>query len=327
MSTFRVIPSQRRPDMSDSTPLYPVRIVAQKTGLTPDLLRAWERRYAVVQPNRSAGRQRLYGEAEVERLTLLRRAVDGGRTISEVAPLDESALRQLVERDERKRRRAMERPGPAIATDDGDSVLAAALLAVERFDADSMNTVLRRAAVMLSVDEMLDGVLGPLLFTIGSLWHQNLLRPAQEHMATQVIRGTLTWMMEQSTPGDAAPAVVVGTPLGQVHEMGAMLAAAAGVFAGWRVVYLGPNLPAAEIIEAARRANASALALSIVRSHTDHSISAELRAVREQLPGIAILAGGRSAPTYADVLDEIGAERPSSLAALRVWFRERLPAR
>ncbi len=306
--------------------LFPVRIVALRSGLTPDLLRAWERRYKVVQLQRSAGRQRLYSEADVELLTLLRRAVESGRPISQVASLDAGALRTLIDERARKSALANTPPSAAIVTESGDSVIATALEAVVRFDADALSNVLRRAALLLGVDEMLDGVLGPLLFTIGSLWHQGVLRPANEHMASEVIRGTLTWMMEHSEPAPNAPTVVVGTPIGQVHELGAMLVAAAGAAARWRVVYLGANLPAADLIAAVKSTGATALALSIVYPIADPIVTAEFRDLHRALPEVAILAGGRAADQYEVVLREVGAVRPASLAALRAWFRARLAA-
>jgi DNA-binding transcriptional MerR regulator len=78
---------------------HPVRVVTQRTGLSPDLLRAWERRYRVVRPRRSEGGQRLYSDDDIERLRQLHRAVLAGRTIGQVAKLDRNALARLVEAD------------------------------------------------------------------------------------------------------------------------------------------------------------------------------------------------------------------------------------
>ena len=83
-------------DRQDPTALHPVRAVVERTGLTPDLLRAWERRYRTVEPQRSAGRQRLYSEADIARLSLLKTAVDGGWPISHVAPFTTEALKALA---------------------------------------------------------------------------------------------------------------------------------------------------------------------------------------------------------------------------------------
>ena len=77
-------------------PRHPIRVVARRTGITLHVLRAWERRYAVVEPGRTEGGQRLYSDADIERLKLLRDAVASGRSISQVAPLGEAALAELV---------------------------------------------------------------------------------------------------------------------------------------------------------------------------------------------------------------------------------------
>src|SRR5512141_668232 len=79
------------------TPRYPVRLVALRTGLTPHVLRAWERRYGVVSPGRTEGGQRLYSELDIERLRLLRRLTDGGHAIRRIASLPLAELARLDE--------------------------------------------------------------------------------------------------------------------------------------------------------------------------------------------------------------------------------------
>jgi DNA-binding transcriptional MerR regulator/methylmalonyl-CoA mutase cobalamin-binding subunit len=306
---------------SATTSLHPMRIVVQRTGLTPDLLRAWEKRYGVLSPVRSAGGQRYYTDADVDHLLLLTRAIEGGRQIGQIARLPLSELQAMVEQDEIAARSTPLRMS-TVATDNGDSVLAAALAAVDRFDGPSLETTLRGAAVRLSIDEMLDDVVGPLLFTIGSLWHEGLLRPANEHLATSIIRRTLSWMTDQASLSAGAPAIVIATPAGQSHEMGAMLASAAAASNGWRVVYLGSDLQASEIANAVHRTRATTVALSIVYPIDDEQLIEELRELRAALPpSVAMIVGGSGAGAYAPVLREVGAEVVTSLGALRNRLR------
>lgn len=302
-----------------------MRIVAQRTGLTPDLLRAWEKRYAVVAPSRSEGGQRLYSDADVERLTLLMRAVNGGRAIGQVAKLPLRELRAIVERDEKALRAA---PAAAVALEARESVLAAALLAVERFDAEELESVLRGAAVRLAINDMFDGVVGPLLFAIGTRWHEGRLRPAHEHLATAVVRRTLARMMDNGAAAATAPTLVVATLAGQTHELGAMLVAAAASSHGWRVVYLGSNLPASEIALAANHTRARAVALSLVFPTDDPAIAAALRELRATLPAsTGILAGGSAAASYATALAAVGATRFGSISELHSWLLRSTTAR
>lgn len=311
--------------MTDTTTkpmLHPMRVVSQRTGLTPDLLRAWEKRYRAVTPVRSAGGQRHYSDADVERLSLLVRVTRGGRQIGQVAGLDNDELRKVIEADERAAalNRAPSTDGPA-----PEAFLSSALMAVEAFDAYALEQTLRTAALRLPADDVLDQVIGPLLFTIGSLWHQGQLQPANEHLATTTIRRVLTWMGEVTAPPAGAPVVIIGTPAGHVHELGAMLAATTAAGNGWRVVYLGANLPAEELARAAKQVKASAVALSIVYPTGDPGVADELRRLRANLgAGIGLVVGGSGANSYGDTLREIGADTLSSLTALRGWLRRRM---
>jgi MerR family transcriptional regulator, light-induced transcriptional regulator len=293
-------------------PLHPVRIVVQRTGLTPDLLRAWEKRYGVVTPTRSAGGQRLYSDADLERLALLKRAVNGGRNIGQVAKFSVPELKAVVLTDADAPRAT---PAQAVAfpTESAEAVLAAALLAVERFDAAALESTLRAAVLCLGVDQLLDEVLGPLLFTIGSRWKAGLMRPAHEHLATAVIRRTLSWLIECGRSSDAAPTVVVTTLAGQTHEFGALLAAATAVSHGWGVVYLGTSL----------QTRATAVALSLVYPTDDPAIPNELRELRAALPpGTGILAGGGASPDYMAALEAVGAYRFATIREFRLWLRD-----
>ena len=93
---------------------HPIRVVTTRTGLTPDLLRAWERRYGVVTPTRSTGGQRLYSDADVERLAMLHRAVLSGRAIRTVAELTDDELAALVGVDEQAGRIVSAESLPAV---------------------------------------------------------------------------------------------------------------------------------------------------------------------------------------------------------------------
>ncbi len=298
-----------------------MRVVSIRTGLTPDLLRAWERRYGVVAPTRSDGGQRLYSDADIDRLALLVRAVNGGRSISQVASLPVDELRVLVAQDETSARAA---PPAAVAPTPGDpvSVLREALSAVERFDAETLESILRKAALRDGMDALLDSVVAPLLFEIGSRWHEGRLSPAHEHLASAVVRHALSWMMESGAQNDAAPVLVVATLPDQHHELGALLAGTIASSRGWRVVYLGANLPAADIAVAVQETGASAVGLSFVYPPDDPAISRALRDLREALPATtSIVAGGAAAVNYAATLGTAGAITIGSTGEWRSWLQ------
>ncbi|MEO7935906.1 MAG: cobalamin-dependent protein [Dokdonella sp.] len=304
-----------------SPALHSVRVVAKRTGLTPDLLRAWEKRYGAVQPQRTDGGQRNYSDADIERLRLLVSATAAGRQIGQVASLPNEALREMVSADARAQPVASgSRPDqPPV-----DAFLAKAIHAVEHFDGVSLESTLRTAALRLPSDQMLDCIVGPLLTIIGNGWHEGRFPPANGHLATVIIRRVLNWMTDYPTPGEDAPVIVVGTPAFQMHDLGAMLAATAAAGTGWRVTYLGANLPAQELVRAAQLAKADAVALSIVHPTDDIRVARDLREIRASLPErTALIVGGAGARLYADVLAEIGAERMGSITELRAWLHAR----
>ena len=312
-----------------------MRVVTRRTGLSADLLRAWERRYEVVAPARSAGGRRLYSDGDIERLRLLYRATLAGRSIGQVADLSTEALAELVRQDSAADAESGLRTGsgggggggggasgdrgaPPSATD----YLNDAFRAIERLDALALDAVLRRAAVALSVVALVDETIVPLLEGVGARWREGSLRPVHGHLASAVLRRVLERLAESASSPFATPNLVVATPVGQVHEFGALLVAATATAEGWRVTYLGPDLPAEDIAEGAIRTRARAVALSIVYPSGDPAVGDELRRLRELLPkGVALLVGGAASAAYGPSRDDIGAMHLESLADLRAELR------
>jgi DNA-binding transcriptional MerR regulator/methylmalonyl-CoA mutase cobalamin-binding subunit len=294
-----------------------MQIVTRRTGLSPAVLRMWERRYGVVKPTRSPKGRRLYSDSDVERLRLLARATQGGRSIGQVAALSEDALAELVRRDAVEER-ARSSVGITIPA---RRVVEDALAAIERLEAASLEAMLGRAMLVLPAHAFLDDVVAPLLQQTGERWREGTLRPVHGQLATAVLRRALDRFREASAPSDA-PELVVATPAGQMHEFGALLVAATAAAEAWAVTYLGPDLPAEDIADAVRVTGARALALSIVHPSGDRALAHELRTLASQLPrATLLLTGGAAAPSYAAAIDAIGGERLVNLEELRVRLR------
>lgn len=304
---------------------FPIKIAAKRSGLTPFVIRAWERRYAAVTPDRSGTDRRLYSDAEIERLALLRKATVAGHSISSVASLSPEELRALVE--------AESAAAAPLATTRADTnlalKLAEAFAAVAALDASALDRVLQDALVKSGRTAVMHQLLVPLIHQMGDAWQNGELRVAHEHVASAVIRTFLGNFVRSHSETVNAPVLLVTTPAGQLHELGALLAAATASDHGWRITYLGPNLPPEEVAGAFRQNKADALAISIVYPADDPALAAQLRILRDMLPDDApILAGGRAAPAYADELREIGAaictDIPTLVAALADVRKKRL---
>lgn len=276
-------------------------VVTRRTGLSPDVLRVWERRYAVVAPTRSEGGQRLYSAGDIEKLRLLHRLVEGGHRIASIARLDLDALTALS--------RDVQASAPVTASSHGaDAVVPEILEAVVRLDGAAIDHALRRAAMSLGTEAWIETVVGPTLELVGERWHDGTISPAHEHLATAAVRDVMSWVVRSfGTPADA-PAILVATPAGELHELGAMMAAVVAAEAGWRVHYLGPDVPAEDLAAAAGQLDAQAIALSVV--HPDHAARAVdvVRQLRKAVAAsVPIIVGGRTASATSAHLTRVGA--------------------
>ena len=299
---------------------HPMGVVTQRTGLSGDVIRAWERRYGVVQPTRSAGGHRLYSDSDVERLRILHRLTIGGRQIGQIAGLSDSDLAELLREDEAAEATAPRRDRSA--PEGAEDLLEQATLHVRELDAEGLDATLRRAVLTLSTTAFLDDVLGPLLGRIGDAWMVGTLTPAHEHLATAVSRRIGGWLMDSFRPASDAPCVVVCTPTGQGHDLGALAAAVTAAADGWKVRYLGADLPARDIDIAVRQTGASVLALSIVHPESDPSTHRELEELGQLLSGaVAVVAGGSAAASYQQALDTARAIRLDSFEELQAFLR------
>lgn len=292
-------------DTNFEVPRHPIGVAAERTGLTADVIRAWERRYGAVEPARDDGGQRLYTDAEVERLRLLHRATAAGRSIGQVAELGTEALAELVRGDEAAR--AERRPE---AADVGDLLGRAKSL-----DGPGLEAALRRSLMVEGLAGFAERVAAPLLHRLGEGWHAGEVTPAQEHVASGAIARVLTSVREGRGAG---PTAVVGTLSGERHEVGALLAAAAAELAGWRVVYLGADLPPEELVAAAEATDALAVCASVVYSPSSAEVQARFRQLRARLPDrVEVYAGGAGAAALKEELELFGVRCPDGLTGLR----------
>lgn len=293
---------------------HAIKAVARRTGLTAHVIRIWEKRYGAVQPERTGTNRRLYSEAQIERLTLLREVTRAGHSIGPVAKLPLEKLRKLATEAEAPNGHATRElsgtPGKASRLDE-------CIAAVKTLDARALEGALKRGATELGAQGLLQRVIAPLAQSIGELWRDGSITAAHEHFASAVIRNFLGYAVQSFAGTERAPVIVVATPSGQLHELGALLAGAAAANLGWQVTYLGASLPAAELAGAARQNRARAVALSLVYPEDDPRLESELTRLRELLPPeVALLIGGRAMPAYRDVIEKIGALQITNLGEL-----------
>ena len=305
-------------------PRHPIGVVADRTGLSQDVLRVWERRYQAVEPSRSLDGQRVYSDADIERLRLLRLATTAGRSIRQVAQLATNELARLVGEDEAARQQVERRAESAVLASAGEEVERAMELA-RAVNAPQLESFLRRAAAAYGVPVFLDGLVAPLLRRMSAEWEAGRLTPAQERVATAIVQRVLEGAIHFLAVPYDAPNLLLATPAGEHHVIGAVLAAAAASADGWRVTQLGPDLPAGEIAAAAVAVLARAVGVNIVHVKDRDHVLGELRTLRSRLTAsVPVVAAGTGAVALASELRGAGIQVVEDLLGLRSALRAAL---
>lgn len=227
---------------------YPLRTAARLTGLSPELLRAWERRHRVVEPLRTPGGTRRYTAADIERLRLVKAAVDAGRRISEVAHLEPAEL---------KRRSAVAEARPTGRLDE-------ILSALDHLDGVESQRLLSSQLSALGPARFSREVALPLVREIGERWVKGQMGIAREHLASGVLRSLLGSALQPTATSLRGPRIVFASPTGERHELGLLMAALTAVDAGANALYLGAEVPVEDLLGAVEDTDAEALALSLV---------------------------------------------------------------
>jgi DNA-binding transcriptional MerR regulator/methylmalonyl-CoA mutase cobalamin-binding subunit len=287
---------------------YPIKVVSQMTGLSVHVIRAWEKRYNVVEPDRTDTNRRLYSEEDIEKLKLLNEALHQGYNIGGIANLSLSELKNLLSKETQVIADYKNDSASALSEKIVEEILSDCIGAIKKYNAKHLESILLNASAKLTQPVLIEELIIPLVYKVGEMWYEGEIRVANEHLASSVIRGFLFNLLESYSASDNAPVVVSATPRGQEHELGALIAGVVAASSGWRVVYLGSNLPAEEVGAVVSQLNARVVALSIVYPKDDPLLPKELRKIKQILhSGVTVITGGRAVGGYLDVLDEIGA--------------------
>ena len=309
---------------SNPAALHPIQVVTRRTGISADVLRVWEKRYAVVTPLRSANGRRLYTDADIERLRLLVEVTRTGRTIGQVAALDNATLAaRLAEEDRTVRTLPGDRAESALAAPPGAAdLLDACLGAIARFDAVALDLLLRRAIVALSADDFLDAIVVPLVEHLRQHTLDGSLRRPHRHLAHAVLRRVLDHVVATATAPLASRDLVVATLAGHAQELDALVLAAVAASDGWRVTYVGPGVSPDDLAELLAHVGARVLAVSVAATTGDRLMSRELRRLRMLVPTtVELLVAAPAADAHRAVLAERGAIPLVGLAMLRARLR------
>jgi len=246
------MPGSSRLSPYNHTPVYTIRTVVQVTGVTPATLRAWERRYGVLAPGRSDGGYRLYSERDIATLLWLKNQVDAGVAISRAAAILDLHHQAGEEPELEMSLGALHGAPGALPADEArgkDAIVADLVTALLSFQEAAAEAVLGEAFALFPVETVAEEMVAPTLAEIGERWHRAEATIVQEHFATAFLKRRLTSVFQAYDQPAAGPLAIVGSAPSEWHDVGTLLVALALRRHGWRVIYLGQNVPADHLMQ------------------------------------------------------------------------------
>jgi MerR family transcriptional regulator, light-induced transcriptional regulator len=276
-------------DSPDGSPVLRIGELSRRLGVSDHVLRAWESRYGLLQPARSAGGFRLYSEADALRVRRMQAHLADGLSAAEAA-------RAVLAQDSRA-------DGRAAGTDrvpTTESELSGALRqALDAFDEPAAQAVLDRLLSDLSLTAVLRDVVLPYLTELGERWERGTASVAQEHFATNVIRGRLAGLARGWGNGHG-PRAVLACPPGELHDLALMVFGIVLHRSGWRIDFLGMDTPVAELTRTVDARHPALVVMAATLPETLGPLAAQLTALARRAP--LALAGAGATPEIASTV-------------------------
>ncbi len=275
---------------------YRIHVAAELSGVRVELIRAWERRYGVLAPKRTASGYRVYTERDVALLRRLKQLTEEGVSISEAATMLPQLLTELD----------AVQPLAEVSATSVRAWMDDVLKAAEVLDQGRVARVLDEVLAALSPLKAYDEVLVPLQREVGDLWHGGSFSVVQEHLVSQEVRARLISLLH-AAPDRGRRRVVLACFPDEQHEIGLLGAALRMRHAGLSVMLLGQRTPAAEAGRVARQMKADLVGLSAVTDPGPEAFEETLERIQQDVPeGVPVWVGGRVALLYQDVCERRG---------------------
>ena len=261
------------------------------------MIRAWERRYAVISPVRGPRGARLYRGADIAHLRLLAHLVARGRAIGDIAGMKPEVLREIVQKAS---------PAHGESTTSAlrpeEEVLVRVLSALNAFDSAEVERLLGESLMALGARQFVSRIGVPLLESIGERWRAGELSVAEEHLVSTMLRNLFGGMIRLRAPR-RAPSLLLTSPSGERHELGLSVVALLCLQAGLGVAYAGVDLPPDEVLAAVCKTRVRIVGLSVVSGDNRRSAVEQIRRIEAELPKeVEIWLGGRDAGEVARAL-------------------------
>ena len=289
---------------------FNIQVASQLSGVASATIRAWEKRYNAVIPERADNKHRLYSELDIEKLALLYRLTEIGQSIGKIAHLELEELKQVYAK-------LMHRPYDELMVVtthhekiDYDKILSNFYIALSAYKIDIISHELDKAKTLLSPRDLCLNILVPLFHEIGAKVQQGSISIAQEHTLSAIVSFHMGQMIGQHYQKKFVKddLILISTPEGEMHEIGILGSALLCVHYGIKFIYMGPSMPAISLAEAANALNCKAILLGVTKGHEltpGNTLENYLSDLSTQLTGHAeIWVGGNLKPYVRTELEK-----------------------
>ncbi|QPK64427.1 MerR family transcriptional regulator [Methylomonas sp. LL1] len=250
--------------------MYSIKAITSLTGLTAETLRAWERRYDCITPQRNENGRRSYSQQDLEKLKLLVNLTKNGHAISKIAGLNCDQLRHF------------QHQSPEQADNKQTALFNQIIDALQHYRIERCEQLLKRALLAYEPLDYARDILLPALQKIGLLWHEEKINIAQEHMFSNCVkRIVLTMVNNLHQPSKHNPSMLFATPSGEPHEFGILLGCLIAATQQYTCYYVGADLPGLDIIDASRHLRPNLVVIGLVKSPPDPQTAIQLEQLIE----------------------------------------------
>lgn len=251
---------------------FGVKAVVRLTGLNENTLRAWERRYNVVQPERDEAGHRLYSTKDLERLQLLTALVKEGHAIGRISEFQNPVLKKML-------KTSLSPQATEIVASEGktQAYLREIIQALQKFELQRLNQTLQRARFEMGQKEIIMNLVRPLLGEVGMMVNSNQMTISQEHLLSSMLRDFLGNMHQSLSPydfssRDAAKRVMLTTREGDLHEFSILMSAILSNLYHCKTYYLGPSMPVTDLADSVTQLRIDTLILGAMPLPPDKEV-------------------------------------------------------
>ncbi len=295
---------------------HPIQIVSRRTGLSPDVIRAWERRYKAVKPNRGANGRRLYTDNDIKKLMLLQRITRGGRRISDIAKLNLNSLEDLIESDQSAtfvQTSLANRPSTGSVMEYFDGSIEA----IRDLDASKLISLFKIAHQELGAVFLLEDLFSPLIQHVRDECRIGTLRQTQEKFVVELMKSFLL-INSSNTKKQIKNKVLITAPISQNDNLNMLRLCLVCEDSDWMPIYIGSSISADEILFSYEQSKCSLIILVVDPNENSQFLPNELRKIRSLIKDNEILIYGDSIYYYQDVVKETGMSSINNIGELRL---------